>query len=351
MFDVLLLLLRVALGHEKPSHLKIDNWDELYEMAYVQGVISIACDGLQKLYGDNCLDGRISYDLLSAMMEEELDYVKQENAIHSLASFYIERGIKMMVLKGLGLSWDYPVPQHRYCCDVDIYLFGEQEKADKLIESELGIMVDNSHHIHSVFSYQDVTIENHYQFFNEYSHRSSKEVNNILKKLALESKRSGDVWFPSPEFNALHVLRHAACHFAAQGISLRNVLDWGLFVEKHFDEVDWDKHWELCVELNMHLFLLALNEICVEYLGFSKGYFKLGGDKVLTQQVLDNIKRAEFNERSPRGIISYIVFRYRKWKSNSWKHHLVYREGLKTTFIYQVIAHLMKPATLKKRNS
>lgn len=60
----------------------------------------------------------------------------------------------MMVLKGYGLSKNYPVPNHRPCGDMDIYLFGDQEKADKLIAEELGIKIDNSHHHHTVFQFQ-----------------------------------------------------------------------------------------------------------------------------------------------------------------------------------------------------
>lgn len=46
------------------------------------------------------------------------------------------------------------------------------------------------------------------------------------------------VYLPSPILHALFLMRHAATHFASEGINLRQVLDWAFFVEKHTKEID-----------------------------------------------------------------------------------------------------------------
>ena len=87
----------------------------------------------------------------------------------------------MMVLKGYGLSLNYPIPSHRPCGDVDIWNFGEYRRADKVLHDKLGITVDNSHHHHTTFTFQDQFFENHYDFINVHSHPSSKVVEAKLK--------------------------------------------------------------------------------------------------------------------------------------------------------------------------
>jgi len=63
----------------------------------------------------------------------EKKYDRHLLAIDKLASFYKQNGIRMMLLKGFGLSQYWPKPKHRPSGDMDIYLFGNCKKADNLI--------------------------------------------------------------------------------------------------------------------------------------------------------------------------------------------------------------------------
>lgn len=346
----MLYLIRVAIGNDTPMTLEKIDWDELLSISAIQGVTSIVCDGLQKLHDADCMKSRISMDMLMAMMQQEAKYAIQEKAMFDLAAFYRKHGIKMMVLKGWGLSRNYPVPKHRYCSDLDIYLFDDYKKGDRLLAAKQGISIDNSHHHHTVFFYEGISVENHYDFVNVHAHRSAKKVETVLKEIVKRSCREGDVCLPSAEFDAVFVLYHAAIHFAATEISLRNILDWGLFVERYYAEVDWDWHWKFCEDMNMHRFLLAMNDICVKYLGFPTEHFRTGGDGKLTERVFNEILQPEFSIEKGHGVIPYIISRYIKWRANSWKHKMVYPESLMATFFQQVWSHLLKPATLRNKN-
>jgi hypothetical protein len=98
-------------------------------------------------------------------------YLGYKKAIGSLAGFYNRHGFKMMVLKGYACSLDWPKPEHRPCGDIDEWLFGQQQAADRELGSWLkvhgsGVEIDNSHHHHSVFEWGEFTVENHYDFIN-----------------------------------------------------------------------------------------------------------------------------------------------------------------------------------------
>lgn len=349
--NILLFFTKLAFGHEKPRDVENADWDELLNLSLRQGLTGIVVDGMNRCYemGKSVgMDFSTKMKWIGTAGRMEQTYRFHHETVQQLSAFYAEHGIKMMVIKGLGLSLNYPVPNHRPTGDVDIYLFGEQKNGDRLMADKLGVNIDNSHHNHSVFSYKGIMIENHYNFVNVYAHRSQRQVDEWLKKEAENAYEEHGFWLPSPQFNALYVLRHAASHFAAQGIALRHVLDWAAFVDKHYDEVDWDLHWKQCMELNMDKFLLAINNICVEHLGFPASKFKTGGNNALKDRMLRDVMAYEHDTSSPSGVIPYIKYRAIKWWSNRWKHRMVYSDSLLSTFIWQMGAHLMKPASLKK---
>ena len=347
---VLLNLTKYGIGNT--DHIIIPstvNWGEILSLSLRQGVNAIVLDGLNR-----CFDTGIAVsmslgekmEMIGASQQVESVYAQHQKTQNDLSHFYSKYGIRIMILKGLGLSNNYPIPNHRPCGDIDIYLFGETDKADRLLYKDLGIEVDNSHHNHTVFSFQGITIENHYNFANIYAHRSSAKVDRWLKEMVKDCQHEGGVWLPSPNFNALYVLRHAACHFAAEDITIRHLLDWGFFVEKNFDKIDWKWHWNICQELNMDNFMLAINEICVIELGFDSGKFKMGCDRALTDRVLSEILQPEYDQENPHGVFLYVLSRWKRWKKNGWKRKIVYPEGTLVTFGTQMLSHLLKLSTL-----
>ena len=57
-------------------------------------------------------------------------------------------------------------PNHRPFSYIDIYNFGLWKFADQMVDERLGIEVDDSHELHTVFEYQSVTFEKHFNFIN-----------------------------------------------------------------------------------------------------------------------------------------------------------------------------------------
>lgn len=104
-------------------------------------------DGLNVVHDSGLLvHGSISQMLRlqwkgEVMQNYEVRYQEYEKAISSLAGFYNQHGFKMMVLKGYACSLDWPNPKHRPCGDIDIWQFGKQAEADRLITRELGVKI------------------------------------------------------------------------------------------------------------------------------------------------------------------------------------------------------------------
>lgn len=358
--EILFSLIRAGLGKEysaywkesqKPSE---NEWAEIQALAEAQGLTAIVLDGLDK-------SAKLAETLPVAMKLEWIGQVLQNyeqrydlyEKVHAeMAAFYNSHGYKMMVLKGYACSLDWPIPKHRPCGDIDIWQFGKQKEADELLAREKGVKIDASHHHHTVFEWKGFSVENHYDFINVHHHKSNVSFEAILKELGQDDSHYVEVdgeriYLPSPNLHALFLLRHLMMHFAAEGIMLRQVLDWGFFVEKHSGEVDWDYVLGVLDRFGMRNMFNILNAICVGDLGFDVKIFPtVQFDPTLKDKVLKEIVSPQYESIPPKNIFKRVVFKLLRWKDNEWKHKLCYNDTMWSAFWSGVWGHLMKPSSI-----
>ena len=360
---LLFALLRLALHPDRSEAVSFPaqpDWTALYRLAARQGVLAIAWDGVERLMREGGLAAeqqppralRLQWAINVEQIEKR--YRKQERALTHLAAFYQTHAIRMMVLKGYGLSLSYPRPEHRPCGDIDIWLYGEQERADALLRERYQIAIDEEKHHHTVFSFEGVMVENHYDFLNVHAHRSNRAIEQRLQQLAQEEGvtvplAEGEIVLPSPNFNALFLLRHAAAHFAASEIGLRHVIDWLVFVKHHAAEIDWAQLEQLSRAMNMHRFLYCMQAMAIDCLGLDASLVPpFERDAALEARVLGDVLSPEFSDSFQYcGLVKGLWIRLRRWWANRWKHRIVYRDGLFVTFFVQVWSHLLKPKSFK----
>ncbi len=361
----LLALVRCGLGKEGEFIIpKGVDWGKTFELAQRQGVFAVALDGINicQEKGRDIGIGRIKkLEWIGFVRYLELSYKQHVQNLNELSSFYQRHGIKMMVLKGYGLSLNYPKPHHRPLGDIDIYLFGEQERADQLIRDELGIMIDKSHHHHTVFEFQGEMVENHYDFLNVHVRPSNKRIEKKLKRLAHKEKNQGledsamalsnanskdnaNMTFPSTEFNAIYLLRHCAAHFASTEMNVRQVLDWGLFMEKHHKEIDWKEYTPYLKEEGMERFYNLLGLFCVQHLGFDSSIFHgLYSDELL-ERFSDEILTPEFKDKENGTLLKSLMVKPRRWWHNRWKNRLCYPDSPWAELACGLWAKVLKPS-------
>lgn len=353
---ILLSLLKVAIHHKKEGKndtLEID-WQEIMDLAITQGVGAIAFDGVNSLYEDG-IDLRIPAQTklrwFVATRQNENEYLKSKKTLASLAKFFAKHSLNTMLLKGYGLSLNYPIPNHRPSGDIDIYIRHQSseeeevqtwEKGDSLIR-EKGIEVDSSGEHHSHFSINSILIENHKNIIGEDSHKSNGQVHQRLMQMLDDNEKididGAIIEIPSPDFNMIYLLRHAGQHFATERIVLRHVLDWGFVVAKYSDMIHWDEALQFIEEQKMTPLMTCFRDICVDYLGFDeKDFCHIPGGSPLTERVLADILHPEFSEENlpPSMSLKYFIFKTRRFRANRWKYKMVYPESL-----FQTYTHLL----------
>lgn len=361
--DTFLTLIRLGIGKNGTlSFTNLIDWDRVEALAERQGLLGVVYDGAVRLTDSK--DGSDFFPLTvklrwmgKVMQWYEKRFLLYRKAVADLGAWYNAHGYRMMVLKGLTCGMDWPRPEHRLYGDIDIWLFGQQEVADRELVSSLrlqdsGFKIDNSHHHHSVFNWKGVTVENHYDFMNVHHHKSNAEIEKVLKELAQDDSHfielhGEKVFLPSSNLHALFLLRHTMAHFAAEHITIRQLLDWAFFVEKHGKDVDWKWLEEILERFGMIPMYGIINSICVEDLGFDAALFTYAQfDLEMKKRVLLEILSPEFSSSLPKGMAHRIVYKYRRWKGNEWKHKLCYNDSMMSSLWAGIWNHLLKPSTI-----
>lgn len=358
--EAFLSLVRLGIDVNASFPSKAVEWTAMKALAERQGLSAIILDGIERLPEDQQPPQLMLLTWIGRVMQGyEGHYEAYRKAVVELTAFYNAQGFKMMLLKGLACGRDWTNPAHRPYGDIDIWLFGRQKEADRILASEMGINVDNSHHHHTVFNWMGFTVENHYDFVNVHAHKSSRELEKVFKELGQDDSHSvevmGDasicsatkVYLPSPNLHALFLIKHMAAHFAAVGITLRQVLDWAFFVEKHSKEVDWEWLDGMLVKYHMREFVNCINAICVEDLGFHADIFpSMQIDPELKERVLNDILDPKYAAAEPQGFMNRMIYKYQRWQGNAWKQRLCYSESRWSSFWTGIWAKILKPASI-----
>ena len=158
------------------------SWERIYRMAADHGLSAVVWDGIRRLPTAEPppRETRIRWALSAEKLEER--YRHQQQTASKLAARFSEEGLRMLLLKGLGLSRDYPIPEHRECGDIDIYLYGQSDKGDRILH-EIGAHLYFDVPKHSEYVWDGVLIENHRTILNVRRNRTERELNALLVRL------------------------------------------------------------------------------------------------------------------------------------------------------------------------
>ena len=352
-YDAFLALTRLGIGNSAIILPSTFDWSEIQKLAELHGLSAVVLDGVENLPEDKRPPKEFTLQWIGGVIQNyEHRYEQYCKVIAEMSGFYSNHGIKMMVLKGYGCGLNWPMPNHRPCGDIDIWQFGKLKEADELIAKEKGIKVDTSHHHHTVFYWRDFMVENHFDFINVHHHKSNVELEDILKELGEDDTHSVEllgekIYLPSPNLNALFLLKHIMMHFAAEGIMLRQVIDWGFFAKVNGKEIDWVWLETILKRFGMVGMYNCLNAICVDDLGFDASVFPLVQFNPDTKdRVLKEIISPEFGVELPSALIKRVFYKIRRWKGSVWKHKLCYNESLWSAFWSGVWNHLLKPSSI-----
>ena len=282
----LFTLLRLGLGNSTEEEENLSDfimlpaaqWARIGEVAQEQGVLGVVLDGIDRLEATGYGATR------ELSKEQKLEWIgnvlqgyesrnqHQLAVIANLQRRWAKDGLGMMVMKGQAMGMYYPVLKHRAPGDIDCYLFDGYAKGNE-VAKKFADKVDEGWYKHSVISYKGETIENHQYFVHTREGRRSKRLNQLLVE-QLSGQRLSVIegtgaLLPPPMFNALFLTYHAQAHFLEEGLKLKQILDWAMFLKRDADKVNWQEFYRICDQYHFRRFAEVMNDIAVRYLGVS----------------------------------------------------------------------------------
>lgn len=329
---VVLELVRISMGTRKGeeglSYGNV-NWREVYGIACCQGVAALTCDAINILYDQGGYTIHMPNDIrmqwIGMMLQHECIYERHKDVITELVRLFSKYGIETMVLKGYGLSLNYPKPNHRPSGDIDIWLRGKQKESDSILKEEKKISTHKSSH-HKIFEIDGCEIENHITILEHDTHRSNKKIDKLLTELSLSEEvrvelNGQSLLLPSDAMNSLFLLRHMSIHFCVDGIKIRHLLDWATFVEHH--KVDWQGLQQFAAQTNSLVFLNGINTICRDFLGYSEDLFPINREENdVAFRIIRDIFSPDFSDEIPsldHNLIRYGIVKSKRLWHNRWK--------------------------------
>ena len=94
-------------------------------------------------------------------------------------------------------------------------------------------------------------------------------------------------------------------------------------------------------------FYNTINAICVEDLGFDASIFpNVQFTPFLKDSVLNDILYPEYTADEPSRLLPRLIYKYKRWKGNGWKHEMCFNESMWSAFWSGIWSHLLKPSSI-----
>jgi len=362
----LFTLIRLGLGIEESSGkalssvscLTEEQWLALREMSDKQGVSAIALDGLNILiqdYGKELICPNMSSDLwqmfllewMGTMLMLEQSNQQQTTVMNDMAKKWSEAGCRVMVMKGQANGSFYPKPNHRSTGDIDCYLFENYAKGNEIARDN-GASVDEIWYKHSVISYKDETFENHQYFVHTREGKNGK----LLEKDLEEALKVEDELFPKLgeyvvcppiQWVAMFLTYHACGHFISEGLNLKQLIDWAMFLDKHQNDVDWGLYYEFCSRYHLTRFADVATAIAKDYIGIKITNGNIRCESLYTEKVLHSaLYDDDYVFGSGKGNWHNRFHLVRNLWTYRWKYRDIYQMSPLRQLCYYAIGFIFK---------
>lgn len=258
---ILLQLLRKAVDNSYQMELpKCADWVNVLGLASEQGVQGICLEGIEKLpIGTIPQLTLLQWIGLSEMLRQQ--YEQTWRVACKLDKLWTAEGIQATVLKGRSIAKYYPVPSHRYSCDLDVFIGGEWGLACELLEGQ-GIRLEHEVYKEVEFTLDNVYVECHRYIAPIRGNKHLKEFERYLRSL-LDSEpkecfEGTTLVCPPLMFTVMLYIEHALGDLLHGHLTLKHIVDW---VVLRRQSVDWDAFHTRCKAFKFDKFLPLIDAL------------------------------------------------------------------------------------------
>lgn len=267
---IIFLLIRTSLNKDctiDDEVLKFADWNEMINIASAHGLSAIAFDGLEKALDSNPerrneMPTQLLLQWYGQCVRQTALFKKKWKAACSLSSLLGEHGIEAVVLKGRSIAQYYPIPEHRYSCDLDLFVAGDDwERAYEILEAK-GIWLEREVYKEVAFSFEGVHVELHRYITpvrgNQTLLRFEKYLRNILKASPKTYFEGTKLVCPPLMFTVMLYIEHALGDLLHGKLTLKHVADWVVLRKQEIDRKEIEAR---CKEFGFYRFLMLMDSL------------------------------------------------------------------------------------------
>lgn len=276
--NLLFLLLRATLFEEKidASNFVEADWKQILNLSDLQTVSSLVLDGISMLPHSVL---QITFDK-KMMLFAKMQRMEQINTLHRSIIVKIDKalkaeGIQAVFMKGQTVALRYPNPLHRTPGDIDFVVAPEYFDRTMAVMEKIGKVDHGLVHEHHGMAWVDgVVVEPHYKVHNYQRPSTDQSMKEMFSSIFPTELSSADIdgyavpIFP-PTFESVFLISHMVNHVYEEGLGLRQVIDYAMFLHSCADKIDWMQHHGWLYRMRMERAWRIFTCICVDYLGLS----------------------------------------------------------------------------------
>lgn len=271
--QTVLALLRSALWGEENVYPADTDWTAITKELQAQAVLGVvAGSSIPESVPANT---RVQWE--SAALFQGVHFYQLLHAQDELLALLDRNDIHTVILKGMAAAVYYPNPEMRAMGDIDFLV--PREHVEKTYELMLAngyalYQEKDANNKHIVFQKGEARFELH-RYFGKFDSIDRMELMDSMIQTGLQSIiwqqcAESNVPMLSKLENGLVLLEHAAGHIR-DGLGLRHITDWMLYVHSSLTDALWEKSFcQAAQALGLDVFAKVLTKMCQLYLGLSR---------------------------------------------------------------------------------
>lgn len=277
------------------------DWASVCKEAYMQAVCAVAFSGVPV----SSFEESIANDIKRLV---QLSVVKNTRVSfeHSrLSDILKENSVDFTILKGCASASYYPDPILRAMGDVD-FLIDEKdiEKTKRVLEENGVKSLEKSNDVHFVFANNAARFEMHFEPagipYGKPGEVCRKLFSDMIQCSEEKETDFGKMILPSVFHHGLTILLHTAHHLTGEGVGLRHLCDWAVFVGSLSDEEFCGLFEKAFKEIGLWEFACVLTKACIDYLGCpEKKWIGNPDEETAFQIILDIFEGGNFGQKDP----------------------------------------------------
>ena len=281
-------LLLISLGRidsfEKvPTH---RDWLMMFRMAKQQTLLGVLYDGIRRLPEEQRPQEGILNNWTELTGKIEEIHARHERHVRELADILKKLGLHGCLLKGTGLSHLYPVPDHRTCGDIDIWVRGTHDSIlDAFDQAGYGIW-NILYQECKVDVFEDTVVEVHFHPSKMYNPWHNARLQRWLEEHS-PIRDDAALTEPDARFNAVFCMAHMFRHYLEGGLGLRQMMDY-YYVLRVLDPADRQPVMDTLKRLGMGRFAAALMLSLQFNFGLEDGYLLCPPDRKLGRRLIED---------------------------------------------------------------